>query len=127
MNQTQRRTDLRNLHTYYTQFYVEQSEAPTRLEDLEQLADYKTYHSSAPGTWERLADGRYEIVWGAEIDDRPEGAAGVKLAWEKEPWPNGSRMVLDGGGNIRELGQAEFDALPSARGRAEKEGANPAP
>jgi hypothetical protein len=63
-----------------------------------------------------LKEGTVVFIWNAGIQQMPQGTSNTILAYEKDSYQGGLRVVLYGDGTVEMLDEAEFKAKPKAQG-----------
>jgi hypothetical protein len=84
-----------------------QLKAPPREEDVgEAIQFWRSRRDEAP----------FVILWGVDLNQLPDGGAGMALAWEQSADDEGRRCVLMADGKTAKLVSAEeFEKLPRAK------------
>jgi hypothetical protein len=97
---------LRMVGEAYREYLSHEKKPPQAADFAAEAADWKSPRDEKP----------FVIVWGVDLNKLPDGGAGLALAWEQTPAPDGSRCVLLADGKTTKLVTAtEFEALLKAK------------
>jgi hypothetical protein len=111
LDQTTSQNNLKEIVLMYITYHDKHNKPPAKVEDLKEFAgDY------ARG-YQGIQEGRYEVVWNADMSKQPGGPDSVLLAWEKEPDASGNRNAITARGTAKNLSAKDFQAAKKAVGK----------